>query len=233
MTDEEEYDDEEEDDEELTDEERKKRRRLRELKEQAKKFLEKSSHGKIPEGFMGAYSGQENAHKYYRHHDFKFTAEPKDKVPEVKPGAVSGERYTEPQRWYPHSQPTENPTKNDESGASDKLFGFMERLSEDERREVWNIFYEQTGLEDITEDELARIESEVRLDFTLETPPLEEMPEPSSTEVNKIMPTDYTFIEDPIERSDADIVRNDTLRKLGHGPGKCLPASEFDDEEVY
>ncbi len=223
MTDEEEYDDEEEDDEELTEEERKKRRRLRELKEKAKKLLEKSSHGKIPEGFMDAFGGQENAHKYYKHHDFKFTAEPKTPIPEVRPSAVSGDNWKEPQRWYPHiSQSLENKQRDNEE-PSNKLFRFMEVLSEDERREIWNIFYRQAnGLEEPTHEELERIEAEAKLDFA----------DLKNETIASEAPIDPSFgrtIFDP-EPSDADILRNQTLRKLGHGHGKCVPADSLEEE---
>ncbi len=219
----EEYDDEdeEEDEEGLSDEERKKRRRLRELKEKAKKFLEKSSHGNIPEGFMDAFGGQENAHKYYKHHDFKFTAEPKTPIPEVKPSAVSGDNWKEPQRWYPHISPVEN-KQHDSDEPSNKLFRFMEVLSEDERREVWNIFYRQAnGLEEPTHEELERIESEAKLDFAdvknetiaIETP---------------IDPSFGRTIFDP-EPSDQDILNAEKLRKLGHGHGKCIPVDSLEE----
>ncbi len=221
MSDEEEYDD--EDDEELTEEERKKRRRLRELKEKARRLLEKSSHGKIPEGFMGAYSGQENAHKYYKHHDFKFTAEPKDKPPEIRPSAVSGDNWKEPQRWYPHiSQSVENKQRDNEE-PSNKLFRFMEVLSEDERREIWNIFYRQAnGMEEPTHEELERIESEAKLDFA----------DVKNETIANETPIDPSFgrtIFDP-EPSDQDILNAEKLRKLGHGHRRCVPADSLEEE---
>jgi hypothetical protein len=92
VSDEDEYDD---DDEKLSEEERKRRRLRKLLKKLAERQLDNSK--KISEGFEGAYSGQENAWKYYRHHDFKYAPEPKEKIPEVKPTGFSGKNYKEPQ----------------------------------------------------------------------------------------------------------------------------------------
>jgi len=160
-------DEEDEDDEELSDEERRKRRWLRLMKERAEKDFKNGR--KVDKGFEGAFGGQEGAHKYYRHHNFTFTGEGKIPIPEVRPTAVSGPR-SEPQRWYPNiSKSTETPIKiEDVERASDKLFKFMEGLSEDERREVWDIFYDQTEAEELPEDDLTRIEAQAKSDITQE-----------------------------------------------------------------
>ncbi len=247
MSDEEkkERDDEEEDDEELTDEERRKRRLKRLLEKLAEKDFKNGR--KVDKGFEGAFGGQEGAHKYYRHHNFTFTAEPKIPIPESKPTAVSGPR-SESQRWYPHiSQTVENPIniENTES-ASDQLFRFMEGLSEEERREVWNTFYEQNGAEELPEDDLARIEAEAKSEITSQ--PVENMVESTSDNVSNPEQLAKSLEEERIRsrlefenermeyflnESDFDIARKETLARLGHGPGKCVPPDMVEDEEVY
>jgi len=237
--------DDEEDDEELTDEERRKRRLKRLLEKLAEKDFKNGR--KVDKGFEGAFGGQEGAHKYYRHHNFTFTAEPKIPIPESKPTVVSGPR-SEPQRWYPHiSQPIENPINNENTeSVSDKLFRFMEGLSEDERQEAWNTFYEQNGVEELGEDELARIEEEAKSEIA--SNPAENMVEstpdnlyepeqlPQSLEEERIrsrIEFENERMEAFVNESDYDIERKETLRKLGHGPGRCVPPDMAEDEEVY
>jgi len=213
-----EYDDDEEDDEQLSAEERKKRRLRRLLKKLEKKY-EKGR--KVDAGFEGAYASK--SWEGIIRHNFHFTPEQKDRAPDIRPTAVSGDNWKEPQRWYPHiSQPVEKPDKEE---PENKLFRFMEDLSEDERREVWNIFYRQTtGLEEPTEQELARIEERAKLELTTDLK--------NDAVANEIeAPIDPSFsrtIFDP-EPSDADILRAEKLRKLGHGPGKCAPADGLEE----
>ncbi|MGH9921365.1 MAG: hypothetical protein ACRD38_01290 [Nitrososphaerales archaeon] len=224
--------DDDEDDEELTDEQRKKRRLKRLLEKLAEKDFKNGR--KVDDGFQGAFGGQENAHKYYRHHNFTYTAEPTISIPEVKPTAVSGPR-AEQQRWYPHiSQPTENPIKNEEvESASDKLFRFMEDLSEDERREIWDSFYEQTKLEEFPEDDLVRIEAEAKSEITPDN--LSEPEQLTKSLEEERIRSRWEFenerMEASLNESDYDIERRETLRKLGHGPGRCVPPDSV--EEVY
>ncbi len=149
MSDEEEHN--EEEDEELTEDERKRRQLRKLLKKLIEKKLDNSK--KISEGFEGAYSGQENAHKYYRHHDFKYNPEPKDQIPETKPTYISGDNFEEPQRWHQVS---------------------LENFMPEKAQEITST--EQEPI--IKEDYIARIEDAARADIVPEImkSPLEKKP---------------------------------------------------------
>jgi len=105
---------EDDDDEKLSDEEgrnRWKRQWLKRVAEKATKKLEKGR--KVDKGFEAAFASGENTHKFIRRHEFKYAAEPKDKVPESKPPGKPGEYFTEPSKWMPPKHTEEYPARKD------------------------------------------------------------------------------------------------------------------------
>lgn len=117
MTDEEKKEkesEEDEGDEDFSDEERRNRWKKQWLRRVAEKATKKFEKGRrVDAGFQDAFGGQENAHKYYRHHDFKFVKERGDeiKVPESKSPGKPAMGFTEPSKWIPPKHTEEYPAR--------------------------------------------------------------------------------------------------------------------------
>lgn len=213
----------EEDDEELTEEERWKRRWLRKA---AEKALSKLSSKKVDAGFEDAYSGQENAHKYYRHHNFKQGAEPRDRVPEVKPTSVSGEPWTEPSRWIPPKPAEEYPRKD----VKKDLLILEKQNIENERREQSNgankddIRKAEAHINDkrkdySSEDDIATVEVESPLDTAHDV---------TSRIASKLEDKGYEHVSTEIEEPDAEeLARIEAEARQDYAPATPEQKLEF------
>ncbi len=116
-------------DENLTDVERLKKEWLRRMTQRAAKRFSKGR--KVDKGFEGAFASGENAHKFIRRHEFKFAAEPRDRVPESKPTSVSGEPWTEPTRHEPPKPYVTESKRDDEAEQRLEMMGKFYKILND------------------------------------------------------------------------------------------------------
>ncbi len=218
MTDKDDDESSDEDEEELTDDERRKRRRMRELKEKAEKILGKGSR-KVDKGFEDAFGGHENAGKYLRRHQFKYGAEPKDKVPETKSSSVGGELWTEPSRWVPPKPAEDYPRKD----AAEDLHILEKQNIEHDRREQQSNSEDQDDLRKagaLVQDDLETKDSnstEHIATVEIETP-LNTVHDITSRITSRFEDTGYRHVSTEVEPDAEEMARIETQARQDYAP---------------